>query len=178
MQTYKTRWIKKVEDIDIQFGLFKIPSDIWYIEPWAFQVEGLREITIPRNVRKLNNVAFRGCTDLETVVFESDSCNLGNSVFSGCKKLSKITLPKQLKILPTCTFYGCESLVHVRMPDTLTRIGDQAFCGCTALESITVPDNVPYIRDAYFKNCSKLSQIYFHGHVYTYEDLLAYHKIF
>ena len=68
------------------------------------------------------------------------------------------------------------NLITIKIGKKLEKIGDLAFCGCENLEKIIIPDSVEYIRIQYFENCKKLSQIHFHNHIYSYDDLLEYKK--
>lgn len=55
---------------------------------------GLREITIPSNVKYIGSCAFVGCEMLEKVHFESnDGIIIDDSAFSYCSNLSEINLP-------------------------------------------------------------------------------------
>ena len=177
MFIYRNHWLTEISLADIKKHTVEIPQDVWYIDRHAFQKPGIKQIVIPKNVRKLNNFAFRACKDLEEIVIENEECKLGASVFSACTKLRQIELPKNLKVIPTCTFDFCESLERIKLPSTVETIGEYAFCACKNLKWITIPDSVPYIREQYFRYCENLTDIHFHGKVYSYNDLLAYRKI-
>ena len=64
---------------------------------------------------------FRGCANLETVVFNDDITEIGSRAFCDT---------------------GVTSLVF---PDTLTTIGNYAFEGCHSLTSVTIPQSVTSI---------------------------------
>ena len=74
------------------------------------------------------------------------------------------------------TFLSLINLITIKIGEKLEKIGDLTFCVCENLEKIIIPNSVEYIRIQYFENCKKLSQIHFHNHIYSYDDLLEYKK--
>jgi len=67
-------------------------------------------------VRGINNEAFKGCSNLTSIIIPDGIRTIGNSAFLGCSKLTEITIP-----------------------DSVTSIGSAIFSGCSKLTSITVP---------------------------------------
>lgn len=151
----------------------------------------LKNIEIPKCVKRIGFCAFKGCTSLTNVIFENDS-NLefidgaffpdhleSYGAFEDCVSLKEILLPSQLKEIGYSAFKNCSSLEYVYFePNSKLKIinGAQggsfnvpasynesfgAFSNCTSLKKIEVPSSVEVIGEAVFKNCVSLESVVF-----------------
>lgn len=102
--------------------VFEEGSKVSQIGVWAFySCTGLTEFTIPATVEKIDQGAFMGCTNLETLTFgalddtvgAAESLTFGNQVFQRCAKLKEVRLPANLEDFPSNAFTGCTSLEHI-----------------------------------------------------------------
>ena len=50
-----------------------LPESLEIIREKCFEISGLVEITIPKNVKIIEGFAFSGCKDLQKVAFEEGS---------------------------------------------------------------------------------------------------------
>ncbi len=101
----------------------------------------LTAVTIPSTVESLGGVAFHGCSELRTVVFEgfdesSAITELPSGIFNKCTKLESIVIPDSVKTIGYRAFSDCSLLEEVSLPKNLTAIMNYAFYGCTKLENI------------------------------------------
>lgn len=103
--------------------------------------------------------AFRGCTNLTSVVIPASVTNLGWKAFGDCVDLTSVTFetPSSLSSIEEQTFYNCTSLTSIKIPDNFTFIGNYAFENCTSLTSVEIPTSVTEIGTKAFYNCSKLN---------------------
>ena len=101
----------------------------------------LRSILLPARLKRIDNGAFRGCSQLEEVIMPAGVRSLGSSAFSGCSRLNYITLQDGLQSIGDECFYGCSSLREVAIPSSVTEIGDKAFRG-TGLKQIVLPSGL------------------------------------
>ena len=104
-----------------------LPANLEKIEYEAFQGTPITSIVIPASVTIMENRAnsndmlsnkggvFKGCTKLQSVVFESGS------------KLTQIS---------SFCFYGCTALTQITIPESVTTIGCYAFEG-SGITSVT-----------------------------------------
>ena len=95
------------------------------------------KITIGKNVTKIGNLAFFGCSSLACVTIGNRVTSIGNSAFRNCSNLTSVTIP-----------------------DGVTSISDELFSGCSSLTSITIPNNVASIGHKAFYNCTRLKSVY------------------
>ncbi len=130
----------------------------------AFLNSGITSIDLSqaKNLLKINDQAFKGCSSLVEVKVPKSLKEVGNNVFGQanvstgqsngyCTSLQTIDLSStQLTTLPNNLFQGCTSLANVKLPSTLTSIGDSAFQNTPSLQTISIPDNVSSIGNSAF----------------------------
>ena len=92
----------------------QLPSDLTVIPCGAFASTGIERISIPSNVKLIEN-----------------------SAFSHCKNLKEVILNKGLQYIGKTTFIRCAALTSIRLPATLKGIGKHAFSDCDALTEVT-----------------------------------------
>lgn len=120
----------------------------------------LRFVSLPRDLRLIDNDAFYYCTKLEEVRFvgRSNVRSIGNEAFRGCYNLSRINLPEGLESLGEQCFYGCSKLRRVDLPSTLREIGQEAFCD-VPITDIRLPSGLTFVGANSFKN-TKITTLY------------------
>ena len=86
------------------------------------------------NLVKINNNAFRNCTNLRNVDIPRSVTYLGATAFEGCTSLENCYMDNsQIDSLHASTFWGCSALITVTLPSTQTFIGQSAFHNCGSL---------------------------------------------
>ena len=86
------------------------------------------------NLVKINNNAFRNCTNLRNVDIPRSVTYLGATAFEGCTSLENCYMDhSQIDNLHASTFVGCSALTTVTLPSTLTYVGEWAFHNCGSL---------------------------------------------
>ena len=77
---------------------------------------------------------------------------IDNNAFQGREELQSITIPDNIEMIGGYAFEGCSNLSTVNFGpgSKLTRIGGNAFQNCTGLTSITLPNSVTTIYAAAF----------------------------
>ena len=132
---------------------------------------GLKSITIPESVTKIDEYAFFGSNIQK--VFVSDIafwCNIsfGNSLSNPLynallicngKEITNLVIPDGVTNVSQYAFCRCKSLTSVTIPNSVTSIGRCAFWGCNDLKSITIGSGVTTIEEEAFENCSGLTSI-------------------
>lgn len=129
------------------------------IKEQAFASTNLKSISIPRWIETIENGAFRDCTKLENVLFESNS-NLktigtttppgwpNKGVFDSCTALTSIEFPEGLELLGMDTFNNC-SLTSVIFPESIKQIASRAFWGAPLSQMICYAINPPILGSGY-----------------------------
>ena len=110
------------------------------------------------NLVKINNNAFRNCTNLRNVDIPRSVTYLGATAFEGCTSLENCYMGNsQIDNLHASTFVGCSALITVTLPSTLTYVGEWAFHNCGSLIGIycyaTTP---PEVYSGAFDNKSNI----------------------
>ena len=115
----------------------------------------IKTLIIPASVKKIGNGAFKGLSNLETVVFADGdkTIKFGTEVFAYCPKLKEITLPSTSAEIPAGMFKGCVSLGSISVPSSVTKIGSEAFSGCSNMSFSTVSNNITEIGEMAFFGC-------------------------
>ncbi|WP_405356420.1 leucine-rich repeat protein [Ruminococcus sp.] len=134
-----------------------IPDSVTSIGNIAFfGCTGLESVTIPDSVTSIGNGAFFGCTELNSVTIGDSITSINNGAFSGCTGLNSVTIGKSVKFIACGAFRYCSSLTSITIPDSVTSIDAEAFSYCTGMTSITIPDSVVEIGYRAFWDCTGL----------------------
>ena len=159
-------------------------------------------VTIPKSVTYIPGSCFRGCINLETVVFHNNVTELQSGCFRDCTSLRNITLPSSVTFLGPSLFNGT-GITHLTLPSGClnatgsgalsigiagltsvtiepgnTKLEGQMFYGCSSLTEIIIPEGVLTIKDRAFVNCPALTHIVIPKSLtslgrYLFEDSLA-----
>lgn len=121
----------------------------------------LQTIHIPDGVESIGNSAFKYCSSLQSVTMPASITDLGVDTFSGCSSLTSITLPENLESISGYVFVNCTSLTEITIPAGVTSIGNQVFSYCSALNTVRVEaPTPPTLGSNVFENCTALNSIY------------------
>lgn len=113
-------------------------------------INGLKEIEIPRPISKIDNRAF-----------------------SFFMKLEKVEFPDSLKEIGEKAFYGCHALASIDIPDNVVEVGTGAFAECHALSKIVLPDRIQKIGNHAFDNISPDAVFIYRGNTFEKGDIDA-----
>ena len=137
----------------------------------AFEYSGVKKITLPESVKRIEWDAFSDCSELKTVVLPYGIEEIEERAFEGCDSLeyteycgcrylgsaanpylalavcesrdiTEINVHKDTKLILARAFEDCEKLTSVAIPEGVRYIGTAAFQSCTALESVTFPESI------------------------------------
>lgn len=141
----------------------------------------LVSLTLGKNIRSIDQLAFDGCTGLKEVVLPKGLTDIGESAFQGCSSLSAVSLSEGLKVIGDnafartglkeiqipesvesigeYAFSTCTELTKANIPASFTSVGKGMFMSCASLGSISIPDKVKSIGEDAFKDCRSLASI-------------------
>lgn len=115
-----------------------------------------------------NTRPFQGCTNIETVTFNSSNVQdakvtISDNMFVNCTKLTSINLSNVSlndgKIGENA-FNGCTALSEVKFAANTKTISQNAFSGCTALTAVDLADKqTQTIGQNAFLNCTSLATL-------------------
>lgn len=115
-----------------------------------------------RPVVAIQAEAFRGNTDITSVVLPNSVLDINESAFRACSGLLSIQLPQLLRTIGPNAFRNCKLLqFSLALPSTLVSIGDSAFKNCNAQQTFVIPRNIQTISPRTFEGCSELTSVLF-----------------
>lgn len=100
---------------------------------------GLRSVTVPEGVIRIEESAFEGCSGLSQIRLPGSLMNVGARAFKGCAALKRIALPDRVDRLSMEILCGCANLEELRLSDRVSMCQDGAFAGCKSLRHVTLP---------------------------------------
>ncbi len=151
-------------------------ADFDTINYYAFGVNpGVKELTIPGNVKRINDNAFGDLRELETLIIEEGVEWIGDAAFGACPKLKEVRIPNSLTHLGLNNFTSDWFLnipIEVKMlldedntsfvlKDGILYSGDlQTILWISSdVKEITIPSGLSVIPADYFKNKDMLEKI-------------------
>ena len=141
-------------------GDIVVPDGVKYIAEMAFSgCTGIQSVKIPQSVEFIGGFAFENCTGLVTVEMHDDVKYIAESAFEGCSSLRNIELPQNLQCLASYAFYKCTSLVEVSIPMSIKYLTGSTYYGCTNLERVEMHNELIGIGNYVFYSCEKLDKI-------------------
>ncbi|MBR6393363.1 MAG: leucine-rich repeat protein, partial [Ruminococcus sp.] len=124
-------------------------------------MNNIKTIILPEELKIIEEGSFNGCTSLETVEIPETVEEIGNNAFFNCSSLKNITIPNHVKIIPFQCFENCISLESIDIPKSIVELGKHAFENCTSLKTISIPNTVETIPSRCFTGCSSLETFVF-----------------
>lgn len=79
--------------------------------------------------------------------------------FRGCTDLKSIVIPDKVSVIDEAAFFGCTGLTCIVIPAPVWEIEENAFLHCSCLRSITFLGSVGSIHKSAFEECGSLEQI-------------------
>ena len=116
------------------FNELQFFTSLTYIPYEAFSYSTIRSVTLPDNIRGIDNYAFNECYQLESISIPDRVSTIGDYVFNYCTNLKDIDL------------------------NCVQSIGENAFYN-TGITSLHIPGTVKYIYGSIAGHCSNLEEI-------------------
>ena len=140
-------------------------------------------ITIPSNVKSVDDNAFSGHTNLTSVTILDGVTTIGYQAFYNCYNLTSVTIPDSVTsigsgaftltpfdnnlpngdvYLGSCYYYykgTMPSNTSIIIKDGTKSICNRAFYYCSGLTSVIIPDGVTSIGSYAFTNCTSLTSV-------------------
>lgn len=139
-----------------------LPNGISGISPRCFgSGSGLIEITIPKTVKYIDQLAFSGNKDISVVdIKKGEMTSIGTCAFYNCSSLISISLPDNIETIDHACFRNCTSLREVMVPFGVDNLSG-TFYGCTSLEKVRIghAEKPTTIGDNTFYRCASLKEV-------------------
>jgi len=152
--------------------ILKIPSDERFeeIAQCAFwYCDGLKTVSIPEGITRINDYAFFCCQNLEEVELPTTLTYIGKHCFEECLDLKKITIPKNVEEIDATALHRCIGLEEITVDKNNTGYRSEdgvlyrridpnlyelvAFPEAKEIEVFNVPKNIKSIgSQAFYEN--------------------------
>ncbi len=136
---------------------------------YMFANTGIRNITIPNNISIINDFAFAGCKQLESITFSASS--IAKGAFDGCSNLTTVNYNGTSQInLEARAFADCTSLSDTSLLANVYHLGEEAMANCTSLTGTVDLRNCTILNNAFY-GCTNITEIVFNGadnNIYPY----------
>lgn len=121
------------------------------------------------HLTKIGFYSFEGCADIsEPLSIPENVTKLMEGAFKNCTSIPSVTINANINSIEREVFYNCSSLKTVSLPDSINSIDVMAFAKCTSLERVDIPRSVTFIDSYAFDNTPNLN-------LGVYYDSYAYH---
>lgn len=121
-----------------------IPDTVLRIGRGAFFDSSIEELEMPDSVLTVDESAFLGCGNLQSVRLSRELTSIGQYAFCRCFKLKQIEIPRKVTKLEQGVFSDCTSLVTIVLRGHIEEIDLSAFGECSSLERVEIPPNNPH----------------------------------
>ncbi len=150
---------RNLELMDEATGTITIPQNVTKIGEGAFRdVSGLRSIVIPGTVKVIGDNAFSGNPTLEKVVIEEGVEKIGSAAFQSCSALKSIKIADSVSIIGESCFRACSSLVEINIPSSTKELAYRVL-ESTKISEIILPEGVEKIQSSAFQTCTELTRV-------------------
>ena len=136
-----------------------LPESIQEIGDFAFSRMEIKQINIPKSLRKFGRSSFSNCHWLSTnpLVIPEGVTSIPPQCFINCQCFKELVLPSTLNTIKELAFYNTR-VEKVNFPEGLEHIKAAAFYGCDLIEAI-LPGTLKELSDGTFSMCPKLKEI-------------------
>lgn len=165
---------------------YVIPSEMYgqkvtAIGQGAFSDSEAKGISVGEGIKRIEDDAFSGCSNLLYIILPSTLETIGRRAFLSTSSLISVSIPSsvreigaaafaisgigglsfgsdsQLKTIGEMAFAFCTKLVDVTLPESLITLGDGAFLLATGLESVFIPSSISTVGTSAFTGCTELT---------------------
>lgn len=126
--------------------VINLPLKLKELKPRTFKECQLFTIDIPNSVTSIGDECFKQCTNLRTAFIGKNVKSIDQEAFSGCDEIETIIIPDSVKVIGDEAFYGCVKLKKLFIGNSVETIGNSAFYGLNQIETINIPDSVKRIE--------------------------------
>ena len=138
----------------------KIPEGVEEIGDQAFYRSEIQYVQFPSSIKRIGNLAFFDCRNLEDAAFPEGLESIGERAFESCSSLTRAVLPSSLRTLGAWAFALCTGMygLHFREGSRLKTLPEGAFSG-SDLRKAELPEGLEEVMDSAFSDCRRLTVI-------------------
>ena len=121
------------------------------VASWVCQDDqSITKLWIPNVITSIGNCAFKGCSNLVTIIFEDggEKLELGLMAFEDCSKLREVQIPSRLASIGKACFRGCSLLERIDFSGGKYPLDDpgHVFDGCPQKEILLATFKTECVR--------------------------------
>ena len=116
--------------------LFELSDTTEVGRNFFYGVTDLIELELDEGFKRIDDMAFNNCTNLQTIKLPSTINSIGYYAFSQCENLQTIELPSAVNSIGYYAFNYCTNLQTIKLPSAVNSIGYGIFCDCGNLKDI------------------------------------------
>ena len=134
-----------------------------------YLIRGCNNTIIPNGVTRIDNSAFSGCNDLQSISIPNSVISIDSRAFKGCSSLTSLVIPSSIRYIEDSSFEGCSGLLSIAVDsdnqsfdsrndcNAIIRTGDNyLILGCM---NTLIPEGVTTIGRESFYSCYNLTSI-------------------
>lgn len=169
-----TGFDNSVSDVVIPSEIEGLP--VTTISTGAFYLSAITSIEVPDTVTSIGEMAFLGCTSLNTVKLSTGVAKIEKNAFGSCSALQEVQVAKDnpnfssldgvlySKAQDTLVIYpAAKTDAAYTIPSGVTSVAMYAFSENPYLETLTIPNSLIKVGDSAFFNCKNLRSVSYNG---------------
>ena len=115
------------------------------------------DVIIPNGITEICPEAFKGKTNLLTILFPPTVSIIGEEAFEDCTSLSSINIPNKVKKIEIGTFNGCTSLNSIYIHKNIEIVKQKAFYNCSSLSNVIIENCDTILEYEAFERCGLIN---------------------
>lgn len=144
-------------------------SNMYYLSGGNFNCSNLQKLIIGPNVKYIGAGSFLGCLNIDTILFNADSCVLGfkdyyrgthyNNTYNQHFRYGWLGCDNKYYTNDSCDTRHYTNSFLLRIGDNVRSISDYAFCTCSEMRGEFSLQNLNYLGKYAFSGCQMISSI-------------------
>ena len=138
-----------------------ISYSVTALDELAFKsCNSLTSVVIPASVQTIGRYSFAECTGLTAVTISTSVTSISTDVFNGCSNLVTVNFnATNCSSVGSNTWSGCTKFTTLNLGNTVIRTPDYGFQGANKITVVTLPNNLTTIGDYCFDGCTDLASV-------------------
>ncbi len=143
----------------------KIPKKVYYIGESAFENTVINSVEFEKGskLETIDKSAFKGCSNLKSIVIPASVTTIGTFAFWDCTNLTSVTFEEGSELETLNDLFKNTCITEFTIPKSVTEIAPCAFIGLSSLTKVVFEDdsNVTVLPYQLFDGCYNLTTVYF-----------------
>jgi len=113
-----------------------IQEGVTHLSGTFYNCKNLKNVTLPDSITTIGGSTFECCYQLTEITLPKNLRSLDDSAFRFCSNLKSIIIPEKVSFIGYAAFEHNDSLYSITLPNTLRFIDEFVFSSCNALHQI------------------------------------------